>query len=230
VLAAPGVAQAEPGWTVTGALGAVSDYRWRGVSQTDGDPAIQGQINATGPGGIYITGWASNVARWEDADGRPAPASGPGRAAKAARGGDRMLELSATLGRTFELGRYRVDVAIARYGYPGGPAGYLEIPVEVSRSFGRANLTAGFAWTPPQPGTGGRGDRYAYLTAAWADERWPLQPRVSLGHEQGAFGQSKIDWSAGIAAACGKLGFSLDFVGAGQDEGSALVAAVQRRF
>lgn len=210
-------------------MGVVSDYRWRGVSQTDGGPALQGQLTATDADGVYLTVWASNIADWRDGDGRvqtlaPAPAA---RLRKATLG--QALELSASLGRAVDVGAWRVDVAVTRYGYLGGPEGYFDLPLSATRSFGPMTVSAGFSWAPAQPGTGGVGDRYVYGVLSWASERFPVKPRVSLGHSRGAFGDG-LDWSAGLAAERGKLAVSLDLVGAGHGTGSTLVAAIQRSF
>jgi uncharacterized protein (TIGR02001 family) len=52
-----GVAQAE----VTTNLGATSDYRYRGISQTQNAPAIQGGIDYTNKNGFYAGNWNSSV-------------------------------------------------------------------------------------------------------------------------------------------------------------------------
>lgn len=44
-------------WT----LAATSDYVFRGVSQTDENPAAQASITYTSPTGVYVGVWASNV-------------------------------------------------------------------------------------------------------------------------------------------------------------------------
>jgi len=51
------VAQAE----VTGNLGLTSDYRFRGISQTQNAPAVQGGIDYTHASGLYIGNWNSSV-------------------------------------------------------------------------------------------------------------------------------------------------------------------------
>jgi len=57
--------------TVTGNLGIYSDYAFRGVSQTAGEPAIQGGFDYAHASGVYLGTWASNVteAMYVDADG-----------------------------------------------------------------------------------------------------------------------------------------------------------------
>jgi uncharacterized protein (TIGR02001 family) len=39
----------------------VSDYDFRGITQTAGDPALQASVDYAHPSGWYIGGWASNV-------------------------------------------------------------------------------------------------------------------------------------------------------------------------
>jgi uncharacterized protein (TIGR02001 family) len=51
------VAQAQ----VTGNLGLTSDYRFRGVSQTQNAPAVQGGVDFTHPSGLYIGNWNSSI-------------------------------------------------------------------------------------------------------------------------------------------------------------------------
>jgi uncharacterized protein (TIGR02001 family) len=46
---------------VTGNLGLTSDYRFRGVSQTQNAPAVQGGIDYTQSSGFYIGNWNSSV-------------------------------------------------------------------------------------------------------------------------------------------------------------------------
>lgn len=51
---------AEPS-AVTGNFTIASDYRFRGISQTYGGPAVQGGIDYAGPVGLYLGAWLSNV-------------------------------------------------------------------------------------------------------------------------------------------------------------------------
>ncbi|MEO1766568.1 TorF family putative porin [Thiobacter aerophilum] len=46
---------------LTANVGITSDYVFRGVSQTQGGPAIQGGIDYAHPSGFYVGTWASNV-------------------------------------------------------------------------------------------------------------------------------------------------------------------------
>lgn len=44
-----------------GSLSLTSDYVWRGSTQTQGQPALQGGLKYTGRAGLYAAAWASNV-------------------------------------------------------------------------------------------------------------------------------------------------------------------------
>jgi uncharacterized protein (TIGR02001 family) len=57
LLASAAAANAE----VTGTVSVVSDYNWRGVSQSAQDPALQGSIDYAHASGFYAGVWGSNV-------------------------------------------------------------------------------------------------------------------------------------------------------------------------
>lgn len=65
LFALPGVAQtaapAEADYSLSGNLGVFSDYRFRGISQTNKKPAIQGGIDFAHKSGLYLGNWNSNV-------------------------------------------------------------------------------------------------------------------------------------------------------------------------
>jgi len=66
VTALPSLAQTaapapEPEWSLNGNLGIFSDYRFRGISQTNKNPAIQGGVDFAMKNGIYLGNWNSNV-------------------------------------------------------------------------------------------------------------------------------------------------------------------------
>ena len=59
----------EPDFTITGNFGLFSDYRFRGMSQTDKAPAAQGGFDVGHKSGLYIGTWTSNVADWANTSG-----------------------------------------------------------------------------------------------------------------------------------------------------------------
>ncbi len=54
-------AAATPDWTFPSSIGFVSDYIWRGQTQTWGKPAVQAGIEADHVSGFYAGIWGSNV-------------------------------------------------------------------------------------------------------------------------------------------------------------------------
>lgn len=59
--AAPALAQATSPHTVSANIGLVSDYRFRGISQTFKNPAVQGGFDYSHSSGFYLGNWNSNV-------------------------------------------------------------------------------------------------------------------------------------------------------------------------
>lgn len=58
VVACAGTATAD----IAGNIGIATDYRFRGISQTDRDPQVSGGFDFTSESGIYLGIWGSNVA------------------------------------------------------------------------------------------------------------------------------------------------------------------------
>lgn len=54
--------EASTDFAVTANVSLVSEYRFRGIAQTFGQPAIQGGFDITMPYGFYVGNWNSNVA------------------------------------------------------------------------------------------------------------------------------------------------------------------------
>ena len=59
----------EPEYTLAYNVGAVTEYRFRGLAQTSFKPALQGGIDYTHKSGIYLGAWASNVSWVKDFNG-----------------------------------------------------------------------------------------------------------------------------------------------------------------
>lgn len=66
-LAATPAAAQTADWDASFNVGVTSDYIFRGVSQTEEDPAIQGGVDLTN-GQVYLGAWASNVSYPGDPD------------------------------------------------------------------------------------------------------------------------------------------------------------------
>ena len=140
VAALPAQAQEEPPKpiTVSGSVALVSDYRYRGVSQTDKEMAIQGGITVSHKSGVYAGVWASNLAGW------------------GTFGGSNM-ELDLIGGFATEVSPgVNLDVGLTWYMYPGGAnkTDFAEPYVKVSGPLGPVTLLTGIAYAPQQQALG----------------------------------------------------------------------------
>ena len=101
-LAAPTavLAQAKSPHTVTGNMSLVSDYRFRGISQTYEKAALQGGIDYSHANGLYLGTWGSSVSGLSYNNG-----SG--------------LELDLYGGYKFAAGPVTLDLGALYYMYPG---------------------------------------------------------------------------------------------------------------
>lgn len=94
------IAQGSSPHTVTGNLGFVSDYRFRGLSQTFDKPAIQGGIDYSHSSGFYLGTWGSSISGLQFAN-----SSG--------------MEWDFYGGYKFNAGPIGLDVGLLYYWYPG---------------------------------------------------------------------------------------------------------------
>ncbi len=60
----------EPSYTLSGNIGLVSDYRFRGISQTNKKPAVQGGLDLALANGLSFGTWTSNVSTWANTGGQ----------------------------------------------------------------------------------------------------------------------------------------------------------------
>jgi uncharacterized protein (TIGR02001 family) len=95
-------AQASSPHTITGNMSIVSDYRFRGISQTFVQPAIQGGIDYSHKSGFYLGNWNSNVSGNSFVDGT--------------------IEMDIYGGFKFPVGPVTLDVGLLQYLYPGAEA------------------------------------------------------------------------------------------------------------
>lgn len=123
--------------TVSGSVSLVTDYRFRGVSQTDKEMAIQGGITASHESGLYAGVWASNLAGWGQFGGSN-------------------MELDLIGGFKKSFGGATVDVGLTWYMYPGGSdiTDFAEPYVKISGIAGPVSLLAGVAYAPKQEALG----------------------------------------------------------------------------
>ena len=103
--AAPAAAAAEtPAYTLAYNVGLYSQYIFRGLTQTQNKPAIQGGVDFTHSSGFYLGSWASNVSWLEDGGFKSSGSS---------------LELDLYGGYRATIKDVTYDVGLLQYVYPG---------------------------------------------------------------------------------------------------------------
>jgi uncharacterized protein (TIGR02001 family) len=127
----------EPDYTLSFNVGLVTDYRYRGISQSRLKPALQGGADFAHKSGFYLGTWASTIQWIKDA------------------GGDSKVEWDIYGGYKFDFGGIAWDAGVLRYQYlshdlatsPNTTEGYLAGtagPLTVKYSHAFTNLF-GFA-------------------------------------------------------------------------------------
>jgi uncharacterized protein (TIGR02001 family) len=186
--AAPALAQDGPGpeegaggnggfdISVTGT--AVSDYRFRGVSASDRDPAIQGSVDVTF-GGFYAGVWMSSIARTADTK----------------------VEADVYAGYAGEAGPISYEVGAIAYLYPGGDGtgNVYEATGSLAYTFGPATARLRANYAPDQENLAGD-NFYLSAEARVGIPTTPFTLFAQAGRERGSFYGRKFDWSLGIEA------------------------------
>lgn len=194
--------------TVSGNVALTTDYRFRGVSLSGGDPAIQGGITVTHESGFYVSTWSSSIA------------SSP------AYGGQ---ELDFIGGWSGEVSPgLTFDAGLTYYTYPGGHVGhanYFEPYASVATTFGPATAKFGVAYAWDQRSLGNDDNLYLYTNLDIGIPNTPLTVSGHLGYTDGALGpdflaggtdKSDLDWSIGATATLfGPLSLNVSYIGVG---------------
>jgi uncharacterized protein (TIGR02001 family) len=217
--ASPAFAQTEaPGpIEVTGSVAVVSDYRFRGVSQTDKELAVQGGLSVSHESGLYAGVWGSNLAGWGTFGGSN-------------------TELDLYGGYATQLGGVKLDVGLTWYMYPGGAdtTDFAEPYVKVSGDLGPASLLVGVAYAPKQEALGNfsntaqsRGQKednlYLWTDASFGIPGTPVTLKGHLGYSDGNPGLGPngtslaptgkyLDWMLGADLALGPVTLGAGYV------------------
>jgi uncharacterized protein (TIGR02001 family) len=212
---------AAPTPAFTGQVAVVSDYVYRGVSYSQGHPALQASAswsNANGSflSGLHIDGWGSSVDYGPDDPAR--------------------TEFSATLAYYGGSDAFNYDVGVTYIVYPGVPAelhySYPETYLTLGTKVGTATLTATGAYSPNYSGQTGK------PWFAEIDGQMPVFTPVKLSAVAGyaalplTAGQKYTFW--GVGAEADVLGFTLGLRYAGNNlEGccnARVVASIAKSF
>lgn len=176
--------------TVSGGIAVVSDYRFRGVSLSDKDFAVQPFITVSHESGFYVGVWGSNVA------------SNPGD------------DVEVDLYAGFSGGdAVTYDISATYYVYPGVSSfNYFEFTGKLGTTIGPATVGGQLSYVPSQDNTGNADSVYVATNAAIAIPNSPITLTGSVGYEDGAFGNDKVDWSLGASAEVSGFTLGLAYV------------------
>jgi len=162
-----------------------TDYVWRGISQTDNGPAIQGGIDYAHSSGFYLGTWASNV--------------------DFGAGDDSNIEVDVYGGYGNEISGLSYDVGIIHYDYPSESDNNFD---EVYLGLGYSFLSAMVSHTDEF----GEGADDATYYELGADFELPMA--VGLGLHVGHYdldkddGEDYTDWKVGLSR--DYLGFTFE--------------------
>ena len=195
------------GFTINGGATLVSDYRFRGISQTDRRFAVQGTFTLSHSSGFYATVWGSSIDDY------------------VAAGGDQEIDLIA--GWHHSWNGTTLDMGVLYYYYPGSGSfvpGYnsdfAEPYVSLAHAFGpvTAKVTANYA--PSQSALSvGNGDEDNLYLAGDLSATVPntaLTLSAHVGHSFGpsylTIGDGYTDWNVGASYAVGPLTLGVQYV------------------
>ena len=217
--ATPAMAQdAEaPAVTVSGSVAVVSDYRFRGITQTDKDFAVQAGVTVSHESGLYAGVWGSSVDEY------------------IAAGSDQEIDLIVGYKKTF--GATTLDVGGLYYYYPGSSkitpgtnSDFLELYTSLSQTIGPVSAKLAAFYSPKQAalslGKGNLDNVYVNFGLSGAIPNTPVSLSAGIGRtftKSYLSGGSKYtDWSVGASYTLGKFTLGLNYVDTSYAAGALL--------
>ena len=213
MLASPALAQDEEAGAeesgpieISANVALTTDYRFRGVSFSGEDIAIQGGFDVAHESGFYVGAWASSL---EDS----------------ALYGNSELDIYAGWSGDVATG-LSIDAGVLYYIYPTEDLGldtdYIEPYASISANLGPAEATLGVAYAPEQDSLGGTDNLYVYSDIGVGIPNTPVTVTGHLGYTDGFLTFTNdgdaFDWSIGAEASVyGPFTLSAAYVGAEGD-------------
>jgi len=202
LLASAGAASAQDA-AITANIGVTSDYVFRGFSQTNEDPAVQGGVDVT-VGSFYAGAWASNVDFGDNTE----------------------AEIDVYGGFRGETAGYAWDVGVITYLYAPGANqdyDYVELKAAGSRAFGP--VTAGVAgyYSPDFFGVD-KEAFYGEVNASYATPVTGLSVSGALGQQWLNVTDDYVTWNLGATYAFAGTPLALDVRYTGTDVDNAPLA------
>jgi len=189
----------EPDYTLSYNVGVVTDYRYRGISQSRLNPALQGGIDFAHKSGFYLGTWASTIQWIKDA------------------GGDAPLEIDIYGGYKGQAGPVGYDVGFLTYQYPNHslPISPVTNEIYAAGTFGPATLKYSHSVSNLFGFADSKNSGYLDLSANFdLGTGWSVTPHV--GHQKvannGAFSYTDYsltlgkDFGNGLSASAAVVG------------------------
>lgn len=209
-----------PAITINGTATVTSDYRFRGISQTDKNGAIQGSITVTHESGFYASVWASSVHGYVTAAGDYVNGTSAGQASVE-------MDLIGGYKKTFNGTTF--DIGVLYYFYPktklkGDPTSsdFAEPYFDISHTFGplTAKATVNYAFKQKALSLDQVGPKKdnVYLAGDFslAVPKTPVSLTAHIGHTFGpswlSIGKEYTDWNLGAAYTWKALTFGVSYV------------------
>ena len=185
--AAPSAADPPRDFTVSGNVAFVSDYRFRGVSLSNTDIAVQGGITVSHNSGLYAGIWGSSL---EDS-----PTYGH-------------TEFDLIAGYSAEIASgTKIDVGLTYYMYPNGhgPRNYVEPYASLSTTLGPVSAKLGAAYAISSDSLGNNDNIYVYTDWSAGIAQTPVTLVAHAGYSNGslAYVGHYWDWALGADVALG---------------------------
>ena len=201
--------EAPPPVTVTGGVTVVSDYRFRGVSFTDEDFAVQPTITLTHESGVYVGVWGSNL------DDTPVF-------------GEVEVDLYAGYATEVAPGT-TLDVGVIYYWYPDGTGNsdYFEPYASIKTTIGPVSAKFGVAYAWDQSALGSDDNIYLYTDLTYGIPNTPVTLVGHLGYSDGAlaFGGSYWDWALGADVSFAPFTLGVRYIDTDLDDFTGIPAA-----
>lgn len=197
-LLVPGLAAAQAASPITGNMSLVSDYRFRGLSQTFEEPALQGGFDYAHSSGVYLGNWNSSISDNFYA-GSP-------------------LEMDFYGGYKGTAGALGYDIGVLYYYYPGsnsatlgGTIDNLEVYAGVSWKFLSLKYFHAVSDFFGAPNTDG--SNYIDLTATVdLGQGWGANAHVGQQKIKNASAGDYVDYKIGITKDVGGWVFGASFI------------------
>lgn len=204
---APSVsAQDSNPFSLSGGAALVTDYRFRGLSLSNKDTALQASFNINHDSGFYLSTWGSSIENFNGAE----------------------LELDIYGGHAGQIGDISTNVGFYAYTYPGASENtdYYEVYGSVGGALDIVSWTLGANYAFDQDGTGDQDNIYVYLSTSAPIADTPFSVAGNIAYEDGAFGTNKWDWLLGLSYGFEQFSLSVNYIDTANTGSSAGDAGV----